>query len=274
MLKTIQFNRQLHMEESLSAEQKEEFKRKGFLSGLPIFSKEEMEQLNKELPSLLTLLEDGETTKDIREWHETSKYLLDICLDNRILNYVEQLLEVPFYMWASNFFIKEPHTKETVDWHQDSYYWPLDPKESVTVWIAFDDVDVENGAMQVIPSSHKVGIVNHIRKESDSVLSLVADTSQFNLEDVETLSLKKGSISIHDDKLMHCSPSNPSNRRRAGFTIRFSPDHVACDLTINPNFNVYPARGKLSNSHPKGEMPTERFGRIHHKHLNVEESEK
>lgn len=262
------------MQQHLSAEQKKEFKSQGFLSGLPVFSSEEMAQLNKDLPNLLALLEEGESTKDIREWHEASSYLLDVCMDSRILDYVEQLLEVPFYMWASNFFIKAPHTKETVEWHQDAYYWPLKPIESITVWVAFDEVDEGNGAMQVIPGSHSVGIVNHDRdEESDSVLSLVADTSQFDLATVETLALKIGSISIHDDKLMHCSPSNPSDRRRAGFTIRFSPNHVTCDLSVNPNFKVYPARGETSGNHPLGPTPTKQFGRIYHTHLNVEETE-
>jgi ectoine hydroxylase-related dioxygenase (phytanoyl-CoA dioxygenase family) len=54
-------------------------------------------------------------------------------------------------------FHQEPHSPQTVGWHQDAYYWPMAPHNSVTVWLAFDDVDERNGAMQIIPGSHRAG---------------------------------------------------------------------------------------------------------------------
>ncbi len=260
------------MGNALSSTQIEEFQQQGFLAGLPVFTSAEMATLNKDLPNILNLLEAGESTKEIREWHEASRYLFDICMDKRILAYVEALLGAHFYMWASNFFIKEPYSMETVGWHQDGYYWPLKPIESATVWIAFDEVDEENGAMQVIPGSHHQGMVEHVRQESDSVLGLEADVSGFELSSAINIPLKIGSISIHDDKLLHCSPCNPSNRRRAGFTIRYSPDRVKCDLKINPHFRVFPARGELFGNHPLGKIPTQRYGRLYREHKSIEES--
>ena len=76
-----------------------------------------MTQLNAELPYLLTLLEPGESTKDIREWHETSTYLNEICMNPKILELVGGILGPNFYYWASNFFIKDPHSMSTVGWH-------------------------------------------------------------------------------------------------------------------------------------------------------------
>jgi hypothetical protein len=136
----------------LSETQKAFFAKNGYLIGLPpTFAPEEVRQMNTGLEELLKLLHPGEDSKEIREWHESSRFLFDICMNETILDYVEDLLS-PFYLWASNFFIKEPHSKSTVGWHQDAYYWPLEPHESLTVWIAMDDVDEENAAMQVIPA--------------------------------------------------------------------------------------------------------------------------
>ena len=41
--------------------------------------------------------------------------------------------------------------EKVVGWHQDAYYWPMTPHNSVTVWLAYTDVDEENGAMQIVP---------------------------------------------------------------------------------------------------------------------------
>ena len=152
------------MNYQLSAEQKRFFEDNGYLINLPpIYTRAEMEQLNADLPELLNLLEPGETTKDIREWHETSRWLYDICMNPKVHDLVEGILGPNFYLWASNFFIKEPHTEEAVGWHQDAYYWPMAPFNTVTVWLAFTDVDEENGAMRVVPGSHNAGLIKHKR---------------------------------------------------------------------------------------------------------------
>lgn len=259
----------------MTGDQVIQFREEGYVDGLPVFSPAEIDALNEELREILALLQPGESTKEIREWHEASRFLFDICMDERILDYVEPLLGPNFYMWASNFFIKEARSLETVAWHQDAYYWPLRPIESLTVWIAFDDVDEENGAMQVIPKSHTRRLVPHNRAPgSDSVLSLVADTSEFDLDTVVSVNLARGAVSIHDDKLLHCSPGNPSDRRRAGFTIRFSPNHVKCDLSVNPHFRIYQARGERCGINPHGEMPVQRYGRLFRDHASIEEAGK
>lgn len=261
------------MNHALSPTQVDAFREQGFLFGLPVFDDAEMDRINEELPELLKLLAPGESTKEIREWHETSRYLFDLCLEPRILDYVEALLGPDFFLWASNFFIKEPRTPETVAWHQDAYYWPLKPVESLTVWLAFDDVDDANGAMQVLPGSHRRGLVTHRRRgETTSVLSLEADVTGFDLDAVTSIPLRRGHISIHDDQLLHASPGNPSDRRRAGFTIRYSPNRVVCDLSVNPHFRIYPARGAVCTHNPHGTIPTQRYGRLYRAHQSIEES--
>lgn len=263
------------MPKRLTSEQIVRFREEGVLFPLPVYRREEMTTINSELPRLLELLQPGETSKEIREWHETSRYLLDICMHPTILDYVEDLLGPNFYLWASNFFIKKPHTGNTVAWHQDSYYWPLKPVESLTVWLAFDDVNPENGAMRVIPGSHRVGRIEHNREPgTDSVLSLIANLGTFKESAAKSVDLACGEISLHDDKLLHSSPANPSPRRRAGFTIRYSPSHVVCDLSINPHFRVYPCRGVTPPSLPHGPTPGERYGRLHRDHMSIEEAGK
>jgi hypothetical protein len=74
----------------LSDEQKAFYKKNGYLLGLPaIYTPSEMAAMNAELPQLLALLRPDETAKDIREWHETSRYLYDIVMNPKIHDLVE-----------------------------------------------------------------------------------------------------------------------------------------------------------------------------------------
>ncbi len=259
----------------LSVHQQEHFVREGYLRGLPaVYAPSEVRDLHAGLQGLLALLKPGESSKEIREWHESSRFLYDICMHPVLLDYVEDLLGPDFYLWGSNFFIKEPRSLSTVGWHQDAYYWPLDPHESLTVWLAFDDSTVENGAMTVVPGSHRAGLLKHIRvRETDSVLMLECERGQFAEDTALPVTLKAGEVSIHDDKLVHGSPANPSDTRRAGLTIRYSRTNVKCDLAINPHFTTYLCRGTdRFKYNPRGVEPVQQFGRLDRKHVSVEEA--
>jgi len=262
----------------LSDEQKKFYHENGYLLGLPaIFTKEEMARINAELPALLALLEPGESSKDIREWHEASTYLYEIAMNPKIHDLVESILGPNFHCWASNFFIKEPLSISTVGWHQDSYYWPMAPNNSVTVWLAFDDVDEVNGGMKLIPGSHLGGIIKHRKSEvTESVLTLeLADGSDFSADSAVQFRLKTGECSLHDDRAIHGSQANPSDRRRAGLTLRFSGTNVKNDLSVNPNFKAYLCRGRDEfNYNPIGVPPTQRYGRPSFKPVSNEEAGK
>jgi non-heme Fe2+,alpha-ketoglutarate-dependent halogenase len=259
----------------LTESQKKFFHENGYLIGLPpIYNRAEVAQLNVGYQELLKYLRTGEDEKEIREWHESSRFLYDICVHPQILDYVEDLLGPNYYLWASNFFAKAPRHPSVVGWHQDAYYWPLSPHNSVTVWLAFTDSNEGNAAMRVIPRSQSGGLIKHKRSsQTDSVLTLELERGSFREDAAVPLVLKAGEISFHDDRMIHGSPANKSDRWRIGFTIRYSGTNVKCDLSVNPHFKAYLMRGidefKLN---PVGTVPAERFGRLERKHQSIEEA--
>lgn len=265
------------MATTLSSDQQQFFRRNGYLLDLPqIYSAEQMREHNEKFAKLATLLEPGESYKDIREWHETSRWLFDIAMNPKILDLVEGIIGPDFYLWASNFFVKEPRTRDTVGWHQDAYYWPMAPHNTVTVWLAFSDVDVDNGALQIVPGSHRAGVMKHERhssEETDSVILLELETGSFAADTAVSMCLRAGQVSMHDDRAVHGSPANPSDRRRAGLTLRYSGTEVQNDLSVNPHFKAYLARGTDAyHLNPAGVVPTEEFGRPDFKAVSIEEA--
>ena len=261
----------------LTAEQKQFYHEQGYLVGLPpVFSAQEVAEMNADLQELTKLLRPGEDMKEIREWHETSRWLYDICTNAQILDYVEDVLGPNFYLWASNFFAKPPRNRQTVGWHQDAFYWPLHPHHSVTVWVAFTEADENNGAMKVIPGTHRAGIIKHQRStHTDSVLTLELEQGTFREDTAVSLLLSAGEISLHDDNIIHGSPANPSGRWRIGLSIRYSGTEVKCDLAVNPHFKTYLMRGVDHFHHnPVGVIPAQRFGRLEREHKSIEEAKR
>lgn len=252
------------MNNRLNEEQKKAYQEKGYLIDLPpVFDVNGVQDLKHGFQELCNLLDPTETPYDMVRWHTDSRWLYDVCANPQILDYVEDLLGPNFYLWGTGVFAKSPRSEAMVPWHQDSYYWPLNPHRTVSVWLAFEDVDDDNGAMKVIPGTHHAGLLKHARSNSaKNVLNLELEKGNYNEQDAVSLILKAGQISIHDDAMVHGSPANRSDRWRTGLAIRYSSTSVKSDMTKWPHFRAYPMRGVDEYNHnPKGEIPVERFAR-------------
>jgi non-haem Fe2+, alpha-ketoglutarate-dependent halogenase len=80
-------------------------------------------------------------------------------------------------------------------------------------------------------------------------------------------------MSLHDDRAVHGSGGNPTDRPRVGLTIRYSGTNVKCDLSVNPHFRAYLCRGEDRYRHnPAGVVPTQAIGRLERRHMSVEEA--
>ncbi len=180
------------------------------------------------------------------EPHTMDERWLEICRHPRLLDAVQSVLGPNLLLIYSSVFIKPPGSVETVPWHQDNSYWPsIRGTDVLSVWLAIDDTDRENSAMMVVPGSH-TGFQERATLPSgpQEVLSRkVVVTPELEAAAV-SLEMKAGSVSIHDSFLLHSSRSNPSGRRRAGYTIRYcNSETVKVDIDQHPN-PVYLVRGE------------------------------
>jgi non-heme Fe2+,alpha-ketoglutarate-dependent halogenase len=145
-----------------------------------------------------------------------------------ILDAVESLLGPNILCWGSSFFIKNGRDTHYVSWHQDSTYWGLEPADIVTAWVALSDSVAANGAMRVIPGTHKMAQVQH--RDTFAAENLLSRGQEVAVEVDErqavALELQPGEMSLHHVRLIHGSEPNPADRRRIGFAIRYLPTYV------------------------------------------------
>lgn len=160
--------------------------------------------------------------------HLLFTWLNDLIRHPRILDAVEDVIGPNILCWGTSFFIKEKRNPSFVSWHQDSTYWGLDPADVVTAWVALSDSTAENGAMRVIPGSHKLDQVPHRDTFRPENLLSRGQEIMVEVDDAQArmLELKAGEMSLHHVRLIHGSDPNPSDLRRIGFAIRYIPTYV------------------------------------------------
>lgn len=144
--------------------------------------------------------------------------------DGALLDIAEQFVGPNIALFASAYISKPPRDGQPVLWHQDGSYWPLDPMEVVTLWLAIDDSTPENGCMRVIPGSHKSELAPILpRTDIANALSSGMDESLVDRSKATDVILRAGDVSIHHPNIVHGSNPNRSDRRRCGLTIRYIP---------------------------------------------------
>ena len=200
---------------------------------------------------------DGRDSYAINGYHSRCAGLWDIVTNPLILDCVQDIVGPNIVAWGTHFFCKIAHDPKSVPFHQDASYWPLTPARTVTVWLAIDDADPENSAMQFIPGTHRLGHLEWKQTEKAAVLNQeIADAGQYGAPIYDEL--KAGEMSLHADMLAHGSSPNLSDRRRCGLTIRYCPPVVRA---LSPGWavNSVLCRGEDTSGHwankrrPEGE---------------------
>lgn len=222
----------------------------GYLKGFRIFPDAEILEHRSYFDRLLARqIADGGDSYSIRRMQRFSQPIWDIITEPRILDYVQDIIGPDIVAWGFQYFCKLPGDGKVVSWHQDASYWPLTPSQTVTVWLAVDDADRKNGCMQVIPGTHKLGLLDFDLSGADenSVLPQKVKGAE-NLGDPVCFELKSGEISLHADMLVHGSEPNNSTRRRCGLTVRYANTAVR-SLDEGWNQNSILCRGSDPNGH-------------------------
>ena len=113
---------------------------------------------------------------------------------------------------------KEPRVGGAWEWHQDYGYWYknefLLPDQMMSVMVAITDANKENGCLQVIKGSHKLGRVEHgFAGEQNGAAQRYVDLALKTM-DLVYVDLKAGDVLFFHSNLLHRSEANLSDKPR------------------------------------------------------------
>lgn len=245
---------------TLTPDQIAQYNAQGYVFPIDVFSATEITAIRAYFDDLLAkAAAAGWGSYELTNWHKSCRGVWDIVTTDRILDLAQDLLGDTVILRHSHFFAKLPGDGKRVSWHQDASYWPLTPSKVVSVWLAIDDSDLGNGALQVIPRSHlqaQLDFQDSTPEEQNVLNQTVANPEAYG--DPVTLQLRAGQVSLHSDWILHGSEPNASDRRRCGLAMRF----LSSDVRAYEGWNAHSivCRGAEPSGHwanhprPAGEM--------------------
>lgn len=214
---------------SLSPDAVAAYRRDGYLHPLDCLSSGETKRYRDGIEEYERRSGEKATLIIRNKGHLKLRLLYDLIHDPRILDAVESVIGPNILCWSSSLFVKEPRDPAFVAWHQDSYYWGLEPDDVVSAWVALAPSTIENGAMQVIPATHTAPQFPHAKSPEGSGNMLFTHEEiavEVDQGQGVSLLLDEGQMSLHHVKIVHGSPPNRSDARRYGYAIRYVATHV------------------------------------------------
>jgi phytanoyl-CoA hydroxylase len=123
---------------------------------------------------------------------------------------------------APEWFNKPPGTQSPTPPHQDNYYFCLKPPSVLTIWMALDPVDEENGCLRYVAGSHRRGLRPHGRS---NILGFSQGITDYGPEDEARevqIHLRPGDVAVHHGETIHrADPNRSATRNRRAFALVF-----------------------------------------------------
>lgn len=213
---------------NLSAEQVAAYHRDGYLIIPALFNGEEITRLHSVATEDSAISQhsydlndqSGKRTK-LALWFTPGDDIYGLLTrSERMVNSVNQLLDgtAPVCHFHSKLMQKEPRVGGAWEWHQDYGYWYknefLLPDQMISVMVAITQATRENGCLQVIKGSHRLGRVEHgTAGEQVGAAQRYVDLALKTMELVY-VELEPGDTLFFHSNLLHRSAANESEQSR------------------------------------------------------------
>jgi ectoine hydroxylase-related dioxygenase (phytanoyl-CoA dioxygenase family) len=242
--------------ERMTTEQLARFQRDGFINAGKILPEETVQELSAELDRVIAIGPNGfkDQAKAPVSFTAMGKgdrpvwQIVDIWMASSAF---ERLLHHPFIstaigamtgsrdlqIWHDQVQYKPARMGGTTAWHQDAPYWPsIEPMTEVSAWIPFDDAEIVNGCMWMVPGSHRWGNqIDYLHRQRDQhaqgkafteldpfPVPPEADAALGTITPVPVACpVRKGEIHFHHALTWHGSPHNHSDKPRRAVAIHF-----------------------------------------------------
>jgi ectoine hydroxylase-related dioxygenase (phytanoyl-CoA dioxygenase family) len=165
-------------------------------------------------------VEAGNPSAAIRKIEDLVQYddlFQSLALKPQLVEVMRGLLGQNLKLYRNGVLMKPAGVGSAKGVHQDSPYWPIEPMNLASSWIAFDPATQANGCMMVVPGSHKLGALPHVAVQDDYVIP----ETHYDAGQLVPVEMEPGDALVFHSLLIHGSAPNRSSQPRRAITLSY-----------------------------------------------------
>lgn len=181
-------------------------------------------QIVPTLPDSEAFYEDRARPETLKQLNRMGRdaYFHHLMQDAKWTALAQGLVGEPVTADQPEWFNKPPKTNHVTPPHQDNYYFCLAPPNVVTIWVALDDVDAENGCLRYVAGSHLGGFRRHSKSKVLGFSQGIDDYSHEDFAREVAVPLQAGDAVAHHGMTIHRADGNLSvTRQRRSLALVF-----------------------------------------------------
>ncbi|SFG00473.1 Ectoine hydroxylase-related dioxygenase, phytanoyl-CoA dioxygenase (PhyH) family [Novosphingobium sp. CF614] len=159
-----------------------------------------------------TDLHGNRTIQRVKKPNRIDPYYAEQAGNDRILAILTRIIGGLVRLSHAKINMKSAHGGAALEWHQDWAFAPHTHMGTCVASIMLDGASAANGAMQVIPGSHKGPLLDH--HDEEGFFCGAVDTAQFDMSKAVLLEGPPGTVSFHHPMTLHGSSVNRSGDPR------------------------------------------------------------
>ncbi len=189
----------------------------------------------------------GKFHGNLRLW-ESDDTFRDFCFHSLLPGLARQFFGAQkVNLLYDQLFVKEAGTMNRTRWHNDQPYWPIRGSQVLSFWVALDKTTTESGALEFIRGSHlwdrwfqpeKFGkAATAPEYEQNLAYEPIPDIEATrSAYDIISWDLEPGDVYVFHGLTVHGAGGNATiNRRRRGYTVRYTGDDIVYDTRSGTN---------------------------------------
>ncbi|HRP57612.1 phytanoyl-CoA dioxygenase family protein [Agriterribacter sp.] len=157
---------------------------------------------------------DTTTLKQMQDLEKYDPYFKALAVDSKFEAIARTLLDENVVCKTVEYFNKPPKIGKATPPHQDGYYFMLNPQQAVTMWLALEKVDEENGCVRYVKGSHLKGMRRHGRTSTLGFSQQIVDFgTEEDMKNEIAFPASPGDLLVHHSLTIHRAGANTTANR-------------------------------------------------------------
>ena len=225
---------------------KEHYDKKGWVVYKKLFSLDEIKKVNNIIDNFLkneissmnkksravNFINKNHSIENINSFHELAncKEIRNYAKKKKVLDIARLFLNTDPEFRCCELFAKPAKKGLPSPDHQDNYYWAVKNSNALTLWVALNKSNKDNGCVHYYDGSHEYGILDHEPSFAKGSSQKISNTNFLKKFKISHPKLEPGDVLVYHSLVIHGSSKNISKNSRKGWTIQFKDKNASYDL--------------------------------------------